>query len=211
MTLIMVGQFLMMGLPGDAFFAMIGVVMGGGVPMGIALHMLTGLLIGLIFGAIVSSVGLLRLTSIGKGVGLGILAGIVAFVVLFLPVSMVVMPPAMVALLGGMQPQAPQQMVMQIAQAMMSSLLGGGFLLHLIYGAVLGSVVGYGLRPAPSSKYKCEMCGAAYTTEKDLMEQAKVHQKPNQQFACKACGGVFKSETELMDHAGRAHPISGPR
>jgi len=212
MTIVMIGMFTMMGLPGDAFFAMIGIAMGGGVPSGLVLHIITGLLIGLIFGAIVSQVGALRVTRIGKGVGLGAVAGIVAFVLLFLPMAMSLMPPAMVALLSTMQPGAPNEAVRQMAQSLMPTFLGGGFILHLIYGGVLGGVAGYGLRSASVAKYSCKICGATFTSEKELMEHAeKDHKAGENVLKCQGCGATFETEKELTEHKKKAHPMPEPK
>lgn len=209
MTVVMAAMFTMMGLPADAFFAVIGIAMGGDGSLGIALHIVTGLLIGLIFGAIVSQVRALRVTSMGRGVGLGLAAGIVAFIVLFLPMAMSMMPPAMVALLSRMQPQAPQQAVMQMAQSLMPMLLGGGLILHLIYGGVLGGVASYGLRSAGASKFNCNACSATFGSQEELMKHAeKYHKAAAKTFKCQGCGATFQSEQELMEHAKKMHPMT---
>lgn len=211
MTIVMVMMFSMMGLPGEAFFAMVGIGMGVGVPGAAVLHTLTGLIIGVIFGAAVSKVSLFRITSVGKGIGLGILAGIVAFSVLFLPMAINVLPPAMMALLQSMQPQASREMIMQMAQSMLPALLGGGFVLHIIYGAVLGSVTGFGLKATPDGRYACKDCGAVFQSEKELMGHAQTaHKQMKKEFTCEACGGSFRSKAELGEHVKAAHPMPKP-
>ena len=211
MTIVMVMMFSMMGLPGEAFFAMVGIGMGVGVPGAAVLHTLTGLIIGVIFGAAVSKVSLFRITGVGKGIGLGILAGIVAFAVLFLPMAMNVLPSAMMTLLQSMQPQASREMIMQMAQSMLPALLGGGFVLHIIYGAVLGSVTGFGLKATPDGRYACKDCGAVFQSEKELMEHAQTaHKQMKKEFTCEACGESFRSKAELGEHVKAAHPMPKP-
>ena len=84
MDLFGAGLFVALGSPatlsfaviGDAaagFFAMLGISLAGGVPLGALLHYLIGLGLGGIFGAAVSQLAPLRALSTWKGVGLGVL------------------------------------------------------------------------------------------------------------------------------------------
>ena len=63
-------------------------------------------------------------------------------------------------------------------------------------------------------KYKCDTCGAKFSTEMELKEHAKMHMKPMassgsqmqaMSFKCNACGMSFGTQAELMDHDKRAH------
>jgi len=62
-------------------------------------------------------------------------------------------------------------------------------------------------------KYKCDTCGAKFSTEAQLMEHQKTHMRPAQaatpaqQFKCQTCGMVFDSQAALMEHSKRAHPM----
>jgi len=76
MDLVMVAEFLMMGLPPDTYLALIGSVVGGGVAVGVVLHLFLGSLLGLVFSAAVMKVEALHIDSVRKGVRLGVLAGI---------------------------------------------------------------------------------------------------------------------------------------
>ena len=71
---------------------------------------------------------------------------------------------------------------------------------------VTGLVFGFG------KKYKCDACGAKFSTESELMEHKKTHMMPGQststqvqQFKCKTCGMVFDSQPDLAEHTKRAH------
>jgi hypothetical protein len=81
--LIMAGYLLLRGSPADGGFAVIGdtaagafsllgIHIGGGVPLGLVLHYLIGLAMGVVFGGAVSRIRALRLTSVRQAVGLGI-------------------------------------------------------------------------------------------------------------------------------------------
>lgn len=63
-------------------------------------------------------------------------------------------------------------------------------------------------------KYKCDTCGAKFSTQAELAEHGKVHMKPmastsspmqTMSFKCEACGMAFGTQAELMDHNKRAH------
>jgi hypothetical protein len=139
MDLFGAGLFLVMGGPaslsfsiiGDAaagFFSMLGIEIAGGTLLGAVLHYLIGLAFGLIFGAAVSYIGALQLDSTKKGVGLGIL-----FVeVMSMPLL------AAAAIILKMTPSETVQW------------FGISFIMHLVYGLVLGLVVTYVLRSAPA-------------------------------------------------------------
>jgi hypothetical protein len=121
MDLVMVGEFSMMGLPADTYLALIGSVMGGGVPLGVVLHLLLGSLLGLAFSAAVLKVGALHIDSVRKGVGLGILAGLVTIPLGCVPFAIITGVP-------------------------IASMLSFSTIPHLVWGTVLGVVAGYGLR-----------------------------------------------------------------
>jgi hypothetical protein len=141
MDLFGAGIFLVMGGPaslsfsiiGDAaagLFSIMGIEIAGGTPLGAVLHYLIGLVFGAIFGAAVAYIDALQLDSIKKGVGLGIL-----FVeVMSLPLL------AAAAIILKMTPSETAQW------------FGISFVMHLVYGLVLGLVVSYGLRSAPAAR-----------------------------------------------------------
>jgi uncharacterized Zn finger protein len=63
-------------------------------------------------------------------------------------------------------------------------------------------------------KFKCETCGAKFSTEAELKEHGKTHAQPASgsahsvqatTFKCETCGMTFNSQAELMDHNKRAH------
>ncbi len=127
----------MMGMP--AFFVLGAEAMG--MPLATAniagwvLHFLVSIIVGVVFGVAVVNIRALRPTTVGKTLILGVAAGIVAYVILFVPIMMTLMPPFLMQ----MMKMTPAQVA-----ALAQTLLGAGFVVHMIYGAVLGGVFWYG-------------------------------------------------------------------
>lgn len=138
----MMAMMSMMNLPADLFPTLVGMSMGhaqDSAMFGIALHFIPSIVIGIIFGAVINT-SKLSINSFKKGIPLGIIAGIVSFVVIFLPTMMNVLPPTMLQLMQMMNPEAPQEMIMQQLQNIQPMLLVGSLVSHIIYGIVLGSI-----------------------------------------------------------------------
>ena len=136
MDLFGLGMFLVMGGPasisfsiiGDAaagFFSMMGLAMTGGAPLGAVLHYMIGLALGVVFGAAVSRVNALRVDSTKKGVGLGILY-----------VEAMSLPML-----------ATAAIILQMTASETTQWFGLSFVMHLVYGGVLGIVVNRGVHP----------------------------------------------------------------
>ncbi len=141
MALFGVGIFLIMGEPaslafsliGDAaagFFCTIGIDMTGGAPLGAVLFCLIGLVLAVIFVAAVSRMDALRVDSTKKGVGLGILC------------VEVMSQPMLVA----------AAITLKMTASATAQWVGVSFIMHLVYGGVLGAVVSYGLRAATAAR-----------------------------------------------------------
>ena len=96
-------------------------LMGGGTFLGVAMHLVIGSLVGLVFGAAVDKVEFLRIDTLSKGVWLGVLGGLVT-----IPFGCVLF-----AIATGVP---------------ISFMVSFSFILHLVWGTVLGVVAGLGLR-----------------------------------------------------------------
>lgn len=130
MDLFGAGLFVAMGAPatlsfaviGDAaagFGALLGIALAGGAPLGVLLHYLIGLGLGAIFGAAVSQLAPLRALSTWRGVGLA---------VLFVEVMS--------------QPLlAAAALLLHMTAAEAAQWFGISFVMHLVYGLVLGLIV----------------------------------------------------------------------
>jgi hypothetical protein len=137
MDLILIETLFAVGLPavigfstiGDTaagFFALLGIDMAGGFPLGAAVHYLLGLVLGGAFGAAVSRVDALRADTIKKGVALAA----VYIEILSQPIL------------------ATSPILLKMTASETLQWFGVSAAMHLIWGVVLGAVVGYGLRLA---------------------------------------------------------------
>lgn len=135
MDLVLMGLSVMIGLPavasfstiGDTaagFFALLGLEIAGGIPLGAAVHYLLGLVLGAIFGVAVSQIDALRLTSPKKGVVLAVLY------------IEIVSQPIL----------ATTPLILHMTATETWQWFGISAIMHMIWGIVLGLVVSYGLR-----------------------------------------------------------------
>jgi hypothetical protein len=141
MDLFGAGLFVVMGGPaslsfaiiGDAtaaFFSLIGITMVGGTPLGALVHYLLGPVLGAILGAAASRIDVLRIDSVKRGAGLGILYVEVMSQPLLVTAAIV--------------------LSMTFSQAV--QWFAVSFIMHLVYGSVLGLVVYYGLRSGANAR-----------------------------------------------------------
>ena len=117
-------SFSLIGDAAATFFSRIGIEMSGGAPLGVLLHYLIGVLLGFTFGAGISIFGTGRIDR-KKGVALGIVY-VEAMSIPMLTLAAIVL---------GMTPS-------QTAIYFVTS-----FVMHLVFGSVLGLGTSYGLRP----------------------------------------------------------------
>lgn len=120
MDVVMVAESLMIGEPATSYLALIGSVLGGGALLGVAMHLVMSSLLGLAFGVAVYKIDFLRIDTFWKGVWLGLLAGLVTIPFGCVPVAVATGVP-------------------------IPFMVGFSFIPHLVWGAVLGVVAGYGL------------------------------------------------------------------
>ena len=125
MDVVMVVESLIIGAPVDGFVAVIGSAVGGGALVGVVLHLLMGSLLGLLFGIAITKVRFLNIDSVRKGVWLGVLAGLVTIPLGCVPTAVVAGVPII-------------------------EMVSFSFIPHLVWGAVLGVVAGYGMRSGVS-------------------------------------------------------------
>jgi len=132
MDLVIVGFFMVAGMPIDliysfigdvaqSFFLRIGIDVPGGVPLGALLHFFLGLALGGLFGALVTQIRALRLESIKKGILLGIL---------YIEIAS---QPILVT--------AP--LLVKMTSSDILQWYGLSTVMHLIYGIILGGILSY--------------------------------------------------------------------
>lgn len=143
MDLVLMGALSAVGLPAltcfsivgntvARFFSILGIEMAGGVPLGVATHYSVGPVVGIIFGAAVAQVDALRVDTPKKGILLAVLY------VEILSQPMLAMTPILLKM------SAPETL----------QWFGGSFVMHFIWGTVLGAVVCHGLRLVTTASRK---------------------------------------------------------
>jgi hypothetical protein len=120
MDVVMVLTFLIAGQPADTFFSMVGEKLGYGALVGIAVHNLVGLTGGFVFSLLVLNIKALRIDSRRKGLVLGVAAGALTIPLGCIPLAI------------------------WLNQAILD-VIAFSLLPHLVWGIVLGWIVGYGL------------------------------------------------------------------
>lgn len=140
MDLVLIATLLAVGLPavasfatiGDTaagFFALFGIQVAGGATLSAIMHYLLGLTLGAIFGAVLFRVGALRVRSIKKGVLLGVLY------------IEIISQPIL----------ATSPLVLEMTTTETLQWFGVSFVMHLIWGIVLGAMVSYRLLSTASA------------------------------------------------------------
>jgi hypothetical protein len=114
------------------FFSMGNVEMASAIPMGIATHYVVGPVIGVIFGLVITRVKALRVNSRKKS----ILLGILYVEILSQPLL------------------ATTPILLKMTMPEIMQWYAGSFVMHMIAGAVLGAVVGCGLRLAVAGNHR---------------------------------------------------------
>ncbi len=133
--------FLLLGFPvtlsfsiiGDAaagFFSTLGISVAGGIPLGVVSYCLIGLALGGILAPTVWGIRAFRVTTLKKGVGLSILF-----------VEIMAVPMLALAII-----------VLQMSPSGAAQWFGISFVMHLVYGLVLGLVAHYWPRAATAAR-----------------------------------------------------------
>lgn len=162
MDLILMGALSAAGLPAltcfsivgntvARFLSILGIEVAGGVPLGVATHYLVGPVVGAIFGAAVAGatvarVDALRVDTPKRGIVLAVLY-----------VEILAQP---------ILATTPMLLKMTAAETLMW--FGGSFVMHFVFGVVLGAIVSYGLRLAPTSNER----GNAFASSTDRYSQS---------------------------------------
>ncbi len=128
MDIVMIVEFSIIRLPIDTYLELIGSVLGGGVLLGIPLHFVAGSLLGILFIFVVLKVDTFRIDSMRKGLGLGILLGVITIPFGCVPFAIITGIP-------------------------ITRMLYFSTIPHLVFGIVLGGIVGYGLRSSTVEKH----------------------------------------------------------
>ena len=140
---------LVMGLPSGMYFSVLGTVIGittlgtaeYGIYLGWIAHLLTGSAIGAIFGAMMVMLPVCDVKNKAQTIVYGLLAGFLAFIVLFNPISRLGIEPGLVETLTVVMSDYSSVLIKNTVNEIMSTLLAGSIIMHLVYGAILGIAV----------------------------------------------------------------------
>lgn len=141
MDLVLMGALSAAGLPALTCFSIVGstmarffsifdIEMGGEVQLGVATHYLIGPIVGAIFGAVVTRVDALRVDTRKKGIILAVLY------VEILSQPILALTP----------------ILLKMTTTDTLQWFGGSFVMHLMWGVVLGVIVSHGLRLGTAAK-----------------------------------------------------------
>lgn len=106
--------------------------------VGLVMHLLTSTVIGIIFAILVTKVNRLKITGYKKGLIEGIIMGIVVFAILYIPTTLVMIQPQLHIYISQNNPALSQTQTQILGENILVT--GLGFLAHIVYGVVLGSM-----------------------------------------------------------------------
>ncbi|MGI0088608.1 MAG: hypothetical protein ACREBI_11720 [Nitrosotalea sp.] len=132
-------------LPEGTYLSVLGAVMGNYIGnthysflLGFMAHLITGTAIGAAFGCIMSISEIFDLRRQSQTIAFGTGAGFITFLALFNPISRLGIEPYLQQSLQITMSGANQIAIENAARNIMSNLLAGSLLIHLIYGFILG-------------------------------------------------------------------------
>jgi len=133
--------------PTGTFFGVIGISLGFYDPVvaqyiGFILHLLTGLTAGNIFGQISLFWKGLSPYNSQHGIIMGMVVGILLWAILFLPLATFIIQPRLDSFASSMVPNQYVYSITSHFQDLYYIIIGGSFMFHLVYGALLGYIAG---------------------------------------------------------------------
>src|SRR5918992_2616721 len=133
-----------MGLPyyltWIAFGHVVGVYSPQSASAGIAIHMLTAILIGIVVGIFLYKSGILIISKVSNGLLYGLFVGSVVFIIFFIPVYQFVLAPEIIRTIPQVMPTMSEiDVTKEIANNLPMTLLGS-VIMHLVYGITVGFV-----------------------------------------------------------------------
>jgi hypothetical protein len=138
---------LVSGVQNGIFYSVVGIVLGvTGSPVdsalaGFLLHILTGTLIGAAGGFSIALCPVLAIYRIAKSLAVGLSIGFVAWAVLFLPVTAVVVIPALDRIVVPIADNSELYTTASQATGMLTVVTAGSIVFHALYGLVYGAIM----------------------------------------------------------------------
>lgn len=132
-------------LPAGTYLSILGTVMGnyiGGTQysfvLGLMAHLITGTAIGAVFSGIMSASEIFDFRRKSQTIAFGLGAGFIAFLALFNPISRLGIEPYLQQSLYVTMSHADPITISNAAREIMSNLIAGSLLMHLLFGFTLG-------------------------------------------------------------------------
>ena len=130
------------GVPFGTFYKMVGMLVGldgmGAIAFGFITHMATASIIGVAFCVCSTFHRFLRINSIQKGVVGGLVTGIEVYAIFFMPLTIYLMFPMISAQASGLAAAPEGSMIARTLMQTSGEILWGAFILHVLYGSVMG-------------------------------------------------------------------------
>ena len=132
------------GMQGGLFYSVVGISLGvTGNPInsalaGFLLHILTGTLTGMAGGFAIAVCRVLNVSRMVKGIAVGVSVGMTAWVVLFLPITTLVVLPALDKILVPSADNSRAYAIASQATGLSSLVVVGSIIFHALYGLVYG-------------------------------------------------------------------------
>jgi hypothetical protein len=132
-------------LPVGTYLSILGTIMGsyiGGTQysfvLGLMAHLVTGTAIGAVFSFIMSASEIFDFRRKSQTIAFGLGAGFISFLALFNPISRLGIEPYLQQSLQVTMSHADQITISNVAREIMSNLIAGSLLMHLLFGFALG-------------------------------------------------------------------------
>jgi hypothetical protein len=161
------------GVQSGLFYSVIGMALGvtespvNSALAGFLLHILAGTLIGAIGGFAIAVCPVLAIYKITKSLVVGVSIGIVAWAALFLPITIIVVIPALDRILIPAATNSELYVVASQVTGMIAFVTAGSIVFHALYGLVYGTMMAI-LIPYKSKLYRCGACSELFSSKSRL-------------------------------------------
>ena len=164
---------LLSGAQSGLFYSVIGIALGvtsspvDSALAGFLLHILVGTLIGAAGGFAIAVCPVLAIYKMTKSLVVGVSIGLVAWAALFIPITIVVVIPALDRILVPIATNSELYTVASQATGMTTFVTAGSVIFHGLYGLVYGTMMAI-LIPYKSRLYRCERCSELFSSRSGL-------------------------------------------
>jgi hypothetical protein len=134
-----------LGMPYNINWIVFGILAGANktnaFPVGLGMHIMTGIIVGAIFGLVVWKIKPLNIyKNLYRGIIFGIATGVIVFGIFFIPMLQNVLAPNLIKLMAQMNPSISVSMIKQNMQKKLPTVIQSSFAMHILFGGVLGTI-----------------------------------------------------------------------